>query len=832
MFSMILFSVLSLLKFGPTVRKSLKSMSEPLIFSDQPSSTYIGNNGSGAQNKFIVWMYPFPPPNIEIKDDWEVPSGGQIILICPYKTACNGRGTSINLAELTKATFYHSYVLDHTYHKLRHMKEFCHHIQVITMISLLLKNYGACVQTLGGDNWFCSAESFSDYNPYDNGEQSWSASTESRGKSDLSISKFPYPLLSHQDKGSISKDVLSLAPDMTSEEFATYGPWNVSTDLRLSGRYNSGEDIQSLAGAGWYPFVSSVREKENPYLNNYSGHYIANSLQSPPMAMPYLEDVKKRRTLMEKLDIVSMFFGGADMIQKNEKFLREYTNEVYPFGCRSTKTCAMLKKHRIRSYFSSCLTLTSTYQGSVLYNDGSSPNLNSLPFLNPAFTNFTIALRKAKQEKDLVLLVDVVDRSVLPPLPSNHRWLSADIPQGYPRSCQPQSERIDYCYRLLSQYANHAKVVITSRIHVGLPAAALGTPVIFVSQGGWLPGGKEQTGRTAGLLDIFHRLDKKRNLTLGFDLSGPIPPNPGNHEADRRRAAFWHRLKRVSYYEDAARVFGRIPLQRLGAAMLEDDIQDNFHFVMNQTDLNDWRSRRTIEAVLFFHPNAKITIHVEGYIGGNQGEFAIFAESGYDVILTPISSQGASVEQIQALLQKFGGVFLSKGTFIRGTLSIALDEGYYLDEYGDVALMIGKKDLISSKATNRWVASYLSSTQTKQCMSDPSWKMKSTEDIAITVDRASLLEDDILMDTSCYDLIEKNCIYNDDLHWKYGDETGVLLELSDGSTARYCGGNMWNSNLSCKERVEYMKGRHRLSDHDAMISTLEHGCLCAKTDDK
>ena len=117
-------------------------------------------------------------------------------------------------------------------------------------------------------------------------------------------------------------------------------------------------------------------------------------------------------------------------------------------------------------------------------------------------------------------------------------------------------------------------------------------------------------------------------------------------------------------------------------------------------------------------------------------------------------------------------------------------------------------------------------------MSDPSWKMKSTEDIAITVDRASLLEDDILMDTSCYDLIEKNCIYNDDLHWKYGDETGVLLELSDGSTARYCGGNMWNSNLSCKERVEYMKGRHRLSDHDAMISTLEHGCLCAKTDDK
>ncbi|KAK1747089.1 hypothetical protein QTG54_002433 [Skeletonema marinoi] len=613
------------------------------------------------------------------------------------------------------------------------------------------ENDGVCVQTLGGDNWFCTAESFSDYNPYDNGGQSWSASTESSGESDLSISKFPYQLLSH--KG--SSQVLSLAPDMTREEFATYGPWNVSTDVRLGGRYNSGEDIQSLAGVGWYPFLSSVRIKDDP-LNNYSGYYIANSLQqSPPMKMPYSEEAKERRSLMEKLDIVSMFFGGADMIQRNEKFLREYTNEVYPFGCRST-----LPSQR-------------------------------LPLLNPALVNFTSAIKKAKEEKDLVLLVDVVDRSALPPLPSNARWLSADIPEGYPRSCQPQSERIDYCYRLLSQYANHAKVVITSRIHVGLPAAAMGTPVIFVSKGGWLPGGKEKTGRVA---------DKK--LTLGFDLSGPIPPNPGNHEADRRRAAFWHRLKRVSYYEDAARIFGQIPFQRLGAGMVQDDFHNNFHVVMNQTDLSDWRSRRTIEAVLFFHPNAKILIHVEGYVssGGSQGLFAIFAESGYDVRLVPISSQRASVKQIKMLLQKFGGVFLSKGTFIRGALPVALDEGYSLDEHGDVALMIGKKAAV--KATNKtWVASYLSSTQTQQCMSDPTWEMESTEDIAITVDRASLLEHDIIMDTRCYDLIEKNCIYNDDLHWKYGKETGVLLKLSDGSTARYCEGQIGARMLAVRREL-------------------------------
>jgi len=785
-------------------------------------------HGSSSVTQYIVWTYPFPPPHFQIKGNWEVATKKGQILICPYVNACNGKGSLINLAELTKDTFYNSYVLDHPYHKLRHMKEFCHHIQVIAMISLLLKNRGACVQTLGGDDYFCDVEIFSTYNPYENGNQSWSVSTETLGNSDLSVTNFPYELL-----GKKGSKVLSLAPDMSTEGFATYGPWNVDEDLRLAGRYNSGEDIQSMAGVGWLPFVSSVRNKTDPF-SNYSGYYISNSLQSGGsvgMEFPYLEDAEKRRVLMEKIDIVSMFFPGTEMIEKknNEAFLREYTKK-YPFGCRSTVTCATLKRHKIRSYFSSCLTLTSTYQGSVLYKDGSVPSLNGLPFLDPASTNFTSALEKAKHEKDLVLLVDVVDPSALPPLPPNHRYVSADIPKGYPRSCQPYSERIDYCYRLLSQYINHAKVVITSRIHVGLPAAALGTPVIFVSKGGWLPGGKEKTGRVAGLLDIFHRIDKKRNLTLGFDLFGAIPPNPGNHEADRRRAAFWHRLKRVSYYEDAAKVFGRIPLQRLGAGMTHDGLHHNFHFVMNQTDLSDWRSRRAIESVLFYHPNADISIHVEDYVhGGSQGDFSIFTESGYSVSFFEISSQVVSVAQIRLLLQKFGGVFLSKSTFVRGPLPVSLDEGYSLDEHGNVALMIGKKGLSVIEMASNWFSSYLSSGETQRCMMDPTWEMKSIEDIAITVDRASLLTHDIIMDTKCYDLIEKNCIYNDDLHWKYGEGRTELLKMKDGRTAKFCGNNVWKGGVSCTNRVEYMVARYtQLSEQDAMFSTLEQGCQCTE----
>jgi hypothetical protein len=95
--------------------------------------------GAGAGTHYIVWMYPFPPPNFEI-DNWTVPQGQ--ILICPYRNACNGKGRMVNLAELTKDTLYHSYILDHPYQKLRHMTDFCHHIQAIAMISLLLKNDG------------------------------------------------------------------------------------------------------------------------------------------------------------------------------------------------------------------------------------------------------------------------------------------------------------------------------------------------------------------------------------------------------------------------------------------------------------------------------------------------------------------------------------------------------------------------------------------------------------------------------------------------------------------------------------------------------------------
>jgi len=90
--------------------------------------------------KNVVWMFPFPPKGshetILISTDET--------LICAYTNACKDYPghSKINLRELTIGTYYHNYVRDHTYYKVRHMSEFPFHIQAITMMALLQRQPG------------------------------------------------------------------------------------------------------------------------------------------------------------------------------------------------------------------------------------------------------------------------------------------------------------------------------------------------------------------------------------------------------------------------------------------------------------------------------------------------------------------------------------------------------------------------------------------------------------------------------------------------------------------------------------------------------------------
>ena len=164
--------------------------------------------------------------------------------------------------------------------------------------------------------------------------------------------------------------------------------------------------------------------------------------------------------------------------------MKEYTSNVYSFGCRSTLTYKWMQEQKIKTYFSACLTLTSMYGGGLLSENGTNPSHNAMHIVDPS-RNLSFAEVTKPNQKDLILIVDLVDKDAVPDsVKKRARFLSADIPKAYPKDPLLYAERMRYCYRLISQYKNYAKVIITSRIHVGLPASAMGVPVIFVSKNG------------------------------------------------------------------------------------------------------------------------------------------------------------------------------------------------------------------------------------------------------------------------------------------------------------------------------------------------------------
>ena len=496
--------------------------------------------------------------------------------------------------------------------------------------------------------------------------------------------------------------------------------------------------------------------------------------------------------------------------------MKEYTTNVYGFGCRSTLTYEWMQQQKIKTYFSACLTLTSMYEGALLSENGTNPSHNAMTIVNPS-RNLSVAEALKPHQKELILIVDLVDKSAVPEsVKKRARFLSADIPKAYPKDPLPHAERMRYCYRLISQYKNYAKVIITSRIHVGLPASAMGVPVIFVSKNGWLPGGHERTGRVAGLLEVFHRVDKSREgmeWTFG-DLEGHMPPNPGNHYADRFRASFWNRLRRNQYYADAARLFGRIPMKRLGAEMDMGGIQNMFHFIMNEDDLNVWHTKRAVENVLYFHPNAKVYVHVDGvsYNHLDVGNFDTFAETGYNVTVLKLNIQNVAKRakkllgeyfsstnltlsvQAAVLLHEYGGVFVSKNTYVTKELPSDLGLGFTERPDGNLVMMVSKKGSIdvlkaasiashdnsyrlSKSSTVAWDVNVLSKSQSTSCLEVVWWEMPDDDDIvAFSVLPSAFVEHVFWHGTRCFDMLEKHCIYCDETeHWSYppGDLSAI-----------------------------------------------------------
>ena len=198
--------------------------------------------------------------------------------------------------------------------------------------------------------------------------------------------------------------------------------------------------------------------------------------------------------------------------------------------------------------------------------------------------------------------------------------------------------RFNFAYHQLVRIAN-AKVVITSRIHVALPAIAMGIPTIFVSPKNRnseieLPGGKY--GRTDGLLSLFYSVLVLENTSLVYPLESfdwDMPTLTTDiHAADRYRTSFWGVIKNQYSVTQSAKIFGVVPFERLGSKYHRVSFEKKFlfHFMrIDEKDNFNLSDLRAVESVFFHYPNARVLIYDKELSPLLQ----ILIDGGYDIVL-------------------------------------------------------------------------------------------------------------------------------------------------------------------------------------------------------
>ena len=233
------------------------------------------------------------------------------------------------------------------------------------------------------------------------------------------------------------------------------------------------------------------------------------------------------------------------LTEKGIRFLRENG----PVGCRDTYTKALLEEHGVPAYFSSCLTLTlgkqyrvdDSLRKGVYFVDPyfQIPDLveekdgkkHRHPLRMLRFAWDYLRYRKPVRElakREFFTLYSPKgfldrDRSRYRPyykavcfyrtyrrkfsreliLGAEYitHWLDVDMATG------TNDQLLDLAESLVRKYAS-AQMVITSRIHCGLPSLGTGTPVVFIANEEVVSesGSFNTPGRLGGLLELFRVL--------------------------------------------------------------------------------------------------------------------------------------------------------------------------------------------------------------------------------------------------------------------------------------------------------------------------------------
>lgn len=249
---------------------------------------------------------------------------------------------------------------------------------------------------------------------------------------------------------------------------------------------NAGDDVQTLAMHKLVKRLDPVAEvvwldREQLHLENTDNltHLIVSGwFMKKPQHWPLHPSLPKPLFISFHISREQ----GVDQFLQSPQY-QSFWKKHQPVGCRDRGTRQGFEKLGIDAWFSGCATLTYAPRA----RSNSEPyGLIADPFYflrSPAYDAHQ--LRRVFGKQPSISLKHVTNAD-----PTRPR--------------KTQAVRLQETQELISLIAN-AEFVFTSRIHIALPATAMGVPVYFVTAG--YDRTKHSTDRFDGLLELFHIID-------------------------------------------------------------------------------------------------------------------------------------------------------------------------------------------------------------------------------------------------------------------------------------------------------------------------------------
>ena len=248
--------------------------------------------------------------------------------------------------------------------------------------------------------------------------------------------------------------------------------------------------------------LSSYKDKPRKVIIN--GWFMENPLNFPPSR-----------------NLKPLFISFHINPSVSKKFLNNntvnYLREYQPIGCRDKYTQSILEQHNIKTYFSSCVTLT--IKKSDFINDSYKKNT---ALIIGAFDRLKPKIETSKGVYNLLISLIKTPYKFLNYQTKKtlfKKWLKQQnchlsfADQVVKKKISSNIEGLELAEQILTKIAN-SDYIITSRIHSALPAVAMGKKVIFINEG---LENINHSSRLSGLQSFFKSIKLKDIRMLNFE---------------------------------------------------------------------------------------------------------------------------------------------------------------------------------------------------------------------------------------------------------------------------------------------------------------------------